>query len=324
MSVGSYPGLSWRRVAISANSRLRRCLPPGSLRDRFSVFLDSIVERKKIPRLEGAELFNDHLLRLRSNGALLDPLRQFVSDKEYVKYYVSGVIGRDYTIDTIRILGCVEDIDRFSVAKVRYVIKPTHMSGNVFILRGANALVDAEVLKTWLRISYYRRSREANYRYLTPKIIVEDYFSADGITDPNDYKVFCFGECPRFIEVDVGRFGRHTRNFYDVVWNRIPFEVKYPGRWEDDVRPKRLDEMLEIASRLAKPFSSIRVDLYAHDDSVKVGELTNCDGGGTEEIRPGTAERWMGACFENSRANTTDGRPSIHGWSASHDTERGA
>ena len=38
-------------------------------------------------------LFNDRLLKIKLDGSLLDPLRQFITDKEYVKYYVSAVVG---------------------------------------------------------------------------------------------------------------------------------------------------------------------------------------------------------------------------------------
>ena len=242
-------------------------------------------------------LFNDHLLRLRSSGALLEPLRQFVSDKEYVKHYVAGVVGGDYTIKTIRVLTSVDEIRRFSVSKLPCVIKPTHMSGKVLVLREERAMADTELLRRWMRTSYYRRSREANYRFLKPKVIVEEFFSGDGVSVPHDYKVFCFHGCPKLIEVDVGRFGVHTRNFYDVMWNRIPIEVKYAGGREDDPRPELLEEMIDVAMKLSRPFASIRVDLYTHDQAVKVGELTSCHGGGTEEVRPSSAEKWLGSLF---------------------------
>ena len=56
--------------------------------------------------------------------------------------------------------------------------------------------------------------------------------------------------------------------------------------------------MIDVARRVSKPFASIRVDLYADDGAVKVGELTTCHGGGTELIQPAVAESWLGDLFE--------------------------
>lgn len=252
---------------------------------------------RRLPHLRHPKLFNDRLLKLKLDGSLLDPLRQFVTDKEYVKYYVAGVVGRAYTLETFDILRSDEDIDRFSVKHAPCVIKPTHMSGPVIVCTDMDIAIDRDMLRGWLRSDYYRKSREVNYKFLEPKIIVEEFFSYDRETVPQDYKVFCFHGHPKLIEVDSDRFIRHTRNFYDIAWNRLDVTVKYPAGESLDPEPSQLSEMLEVARRLSMPFSSIRVDMYANDLMVKVGELTNCHGGGGELIRPASAESWLGEMF---------------------------
>ena len=290
----------WMKPSLKeVMSRSLRALPAGRWSDWIVGFLEFWSRHRRLPNLRDPKLFNDRLLKLKLDGSLLDPLRQFVTDKEYVKYYVAGVVGDAYTLETFDVLRSDDDISRFSVTHVPCVIKPTHMSGPVIVYTDRDVAIDRGVLRAWLRSDYYRKSREVNYKFLKPKIIVEEFFSGDRKTLPQDYKIFCFFGDPKLIEVDSDRFVNHTRNFYDTAWNRIELTVKYPAGNSPDPEPSRLKEMLEVARRLSSPFPSIRVDLYASDDMLKVGELTNCHGGGGELIQPPAAERWLGAMFKD-------------------------
>ena len=291
------PSYSRHPIRFILPTRIRKALPPGPHTEHLVSVLDSVRDLRRWPRLRNPTLFNDHLLRLRSDGSLYDPLRQFVTDKEYVKHYIAGTIGRDYVIPTIAVLRTPWDVDHMVFTHFPCVLKPTHMSGPIHISIDAHTLPDTSLMMKWLRDDYYRSSREANYRFLQPKIIVEEFFSVDGKKPPHDYKIFCFHGEPRLIEVDTDRFRNHTRNFYDLTWNRLPFTIKYPARPQADPRPHDLSRMLEIASVLSSPFPSIRVDLYAHSGVIKIGELTNCHGGGTEVVDPPTAEHWLGSLF---------------------------
>ena len=283
-------------------SRAFRCLPPGRLTDPVVSWVQFVLQHDRIPRLRTPLLFNDRLFKLKIDGTLQDPLRQFVTDKEYVKHYIAGVVGREYTLETYDIVRTPVEAERLRLSSFPCVVKPTHMSGPVLICVDRDTPVDRGLLKHWLRQDYYRQSREENYRFLQPKIIVEEFFSEDGLTLPRDYKVFCFHGCPKLIEVDADRFRNHTRSFYDTEWRRLGVTVKYPAGRHDDARPRNLDRMLHVARELSKPFSSIRVDLYAHDREVRVGELTNCHGGGGEAVHPRAAERWLGDLFMRAPA----------------------
>ena len=285
---------------------MRRFLPVGRWGDVLAAVGDSVVKRGRIPRLRAPRLFSDHLLRLRADGSLKAPLRRYVTDKEHVKEYVAARVGVEYTLGTYAVLHNNEEVDRFVLEQLPCVIKPTHMSGRVLICTDPDEPVDRDKLKRWLRTDYYRMTREANYRNLEWKVIVEEFFSTDGRTVPQDYKVFCFHGCPRLIQVDSDRFRDHARNFYDLGWNRLPIEIARRGKHEDDPRPRRLDEMIEVTRKLSTAFTSIRVDLYVDDHSVKVGELTNCHGGGTETVSPASAEAWLGDLFDQRIEISTD------------------
>ena len=48
----------------------------------------------------------------------------------------------------------------------------------------------------------------------------EAYLEDEGRQELSDYKVMCFGGEPKMIQLHRGRFGFHTKDFYDVTWNQ--------------------------------------------------------------------------------------------------------
>jgi hypothetical protein len=58
--------------------------------------------------------------------------------------------------------------------------------------------------------------------------------------------------------------------------------------------------MREIAERLSQPFDFVRVDLYAHDSRVLVGELTHYPGAGNRSFDPPEWDEKLGAFWTAS------------------------
>ena len=245
--------------------------------------------------------FSDHLFSMKKDGSLLDPLRQFVSDKEYVKYYIGAVVGWQHTVETYKVLYGPDEIDNLELERFPCVLKPTHASGPVLFMTDPNQPLDRELLKNWFGLDYYKRSREQNYKYLRPKVIVEEFFSADGQTVPRDYKIFCFDGVPKLIQVDSDRYTQMSRILYDNDWNRLPVTIKYIGKPEDDPRPAQLEKMLYIATRLSRHFSFVRVDMYTDGVTVKVGELTHSPGSASVHVIPSSGEFTLGRLFERDQ-----------------------
>lgn len=241
--------------------------------------------------------FNDHLFALKAGGMGYDPLIQYVTDKEYAKQYVSSVVGSNYTTETYRILRNKEELKTYVPDRFPCILKPTHSSGQAVICADRSGSLDREKLGRWLYINYYSLSREQNYRHLVPKIIVEEFFSKDGQTVPDDYKIFCFRGVPKLIQVDSGRFSQHTRNLYDTSWNRLPVTYVYPNRTKDDLKPALLGEMLHVAQELSAPFPFVRVDMYSTESEMRVGELTIFPESASGLLRPAEAEFTLGEHF---------------------------
>jgi hypothetical protein len=202
---------------------------------------------------------------------------------------VENVLGSAYLIPTVALLRTEEELSSFSF-KARTVVKPTHSSGQIIVLRNPEdaVRVNREQVASWLRFDYYNVSRERNYYRLQKAVLVEELVF--GFEDPVDCKIFCvFGE-PKLIQVDLARFSAHRRKFFDVEGNPLGFSLEYPMPEEDVNLPKNLSHMLSAARQLSRYFDFVRVDFYSDGSEFKVGELTHCPGSASESFLPRQGE----------------------------------
>ncbi len=261
-----------------------RLLPRIDLIDRAIALFEFCWFHRRLP--SGKLLFNDYLFQIKSSEQIVDPLRVFVSDKEYVKMFVKAVAGDEFNVPTIAVLKSSAEAKSYQYPKT-CCIKPTHMSGEV-ILRSDEADIDFEKIDRWFVESHYKNTRERNYRTLHPKVIVEPIIFND--LNVTDYKFFCYQGQAKLIQLDLDRHLDHTRKFFDRNWNELPFSLAYPRSNGLVQRPKNLEQMLMLADLLSKPFGFVRIDLYSDGENCFVGEVTNCHGNASERFIPHSAE----------------------------------
>jgi hypothetical protein len=270
---------------------LRHLVPHNASFDAVYSYLRFVVSHRRLPSRK--MLFNDVLFRIKLRE-LTDPLRVFVSDKEHLKLYVKATIGDAFNVPTLAVLHSPAEVQNHNFPSA-CCIKSTHASGHV-IIRKAGEPIDKARIISWFRINFYKKKREANYKYLKPKIIVEPLIF-DG--NPIDYKFFCVNGEPRMIQMDTERHTDHQRLLFDPNWNPQSYGLKIKNtRSTPTPRPDNLGEMLRIAGLLSKPFSFVRIDLYSNGRDVFVGEITHCHGSANERFIPASAERIASAiCF---------------------------
>lgn len=260
------------------------CIPENRIGDHFFSFITFFRMHRRIPT--DKPLFNDVLYRIKTTDELIDPLRVFVSDKEFVKLYVKAVAGDQFNVPTIKILHTIEEAKNYQFP-TDCCIKPTHLSGKV-ILRRQNSPINYEEMNRWFASTFYNVNREANYKTLKPKVIVEPLiFDSDNLSD---YKIFCYMGKPKLIQVDVDRKTDHTRKLFDIDWNEMPFSLGYPQSSQQLERPENLGKMLAVASSLSSYFNFVRIDLYSNGEDCFVGEITNCHGNAGESFIPKSGE----------------------------------
>ncbi len=273
-----------RRVIRRVYLALRALLPRNRFGDDIAAFLSFVATHRRLPR--DRRYFNDVLYRMKTSDELYDPLRVFTSDKELVKLYVRAIVGEKYNVPTIAVLRSPEEVDRYDFP-ARCCIKPTQASGPV-IVRIAGEPIDRATIKRWFALDHYRKTREANYRGLRPKVIVEPVIF--GGADLRDYKLFCVNSSLKMLQVDLERHIEHKRAVFDRNWNAQDYDLAHPRPDMVPERPANFAEMIEVAEKLAVGFDFIRVDLYTDGQTCLVGELTHCHGGACEIFTPVSAE----------------------------------
>jgi TupA-like ATPgrasp len=232
------------------------------------------------------------------------------ADKAAVRDYVAAVVGERYLP---RVYAIVDDPAALRDLAVpdAYVVKPTHGSGTAIIVSDSasgEARLPTEpsswvyrhvrpgfaprddvvrIAQGWVAQLYGQGpNREWVYGRMPRRIIVEELLAdADGAI-PDDYKLFVFhGRCA-FVQVDTGRFGRRTQDFFRPDWQHLPLSGGPPGTEPELAKPACLTEMIEVAERLGADTDFVRVDLYDVDGRVVFGELTSFPAGGDSPFDP--------------------------------------
>lgn len=244
--------------------------------------------------LSNPRTYNEKLQWLKLNYRRPEMVQ--VVDNFAVREYVASTVGPEILIPVHGVYDSPDEIEPDSLPDA-FVLKPTHGSGWVMICRDKSQFDWGHAkarLKSWQKRNYYYHAREWAYKQVRPRIVCEELLIGTGGEVPPDYKVFCFGGTPKFIQVDLGRFSDHRRNYYDPSWTPIGVEVLYPRSETEVPRPAALDEMLRLASKLAEPFPFCRVDLYSVGSRIYFGELTFIPDNGVAPIRPQEFDREWG------------------------------
>ena len=241
----------------------------------------------ELPDLENPKTFSEKQQWYKLNEK--NPLMEKCADKVDVREYVTEC-GYGHLLNDI--YGVYDSVKELPIKDLpeKCVIKGAHGSGFNLIVRDKSKVkwgVWKKIMKSWLRQDIYWSGREWVYKNLKKRLVVEKYLE-DKSGGLLDYKFFCFNGKPRFMQLEVGRYTAHnTRNFYDMDWNLMPFgkELEHNPNIEVE-KPEGFEEMKEIAEKLSKPFTFVRVDLYQVGGKIYFGELTFFPAGGAPDFKP--------------------------------------
>ncbi|PKD43279.1 ATP-grasp fold amidoligase family protein [Rhodohalobacter barkolensis] len=261
-----------------------RVLPPR-------LFIRSIYRKRtgKKLNLSSPKTFSEKIQWLKLYYK--NPLLTRMADKAESKKIVKERVGPEYVIPSFKVYNRADDINHSELPE-QFALKATHGSGWNIIETSKESISEKEIrdyFRYWLKKSYYIGSKEWAYKHIQPRVVCEELiFNADG-TLPEDYKFFCFNGTPTYVQVDHGRFEKHTRSFYDAEWNKMPFSIGYPLEETVAEKPRNLEKMFEIAAVLSEELPFLRVDMYNVNGKIYIGELTCYPGNGLERF---SEERW--------------------------------
>ena len=240
------------------------------------------------------------------------------ADKAAVREHVAAVAGAHYLPRVYAVVDNPDDLTTLALPD-SFVMKPTHGSGAVVVVSD-RAHPDAQlppphwgwvyshvrpdaadrdqlvaIATHWLGQLYGQGpNREWVYGQIPPRVLIEELLTTAEGGVPDDVKLFVFhGRC-HFIQLDSGRFGHRTQDFFDPSWQHLPLSGGPPWADPTPTRPDRLEELIELAETLAQGTDFVRVDLYHLPDRIVFGELTNYPAGGDSPFYPARFDRVFG------------------------------
>lgn len=234
-------------------------------------------------------------------------------DKYRVREYVENKIGKEYLIPILGVWDNPEKIN-FEDLPLKFVLKCNHNSGlGMCVCTNKNSLQKDKVidgLRQGLAQNYYYVCREWAYKNVKPKVIAEQFMEDDYLKNLNrkgllDYKFYCFNGEPKFLYVGYANIKDNVKHdlfsFYNLDWSKadfyrtdhesLPFEVP---------KPKKLNDMIDIAKKLSEEIPFVRVDLYYINEKIYFSELTFYPGGGFGYFSPKEWEERIGSWIKLS------------------------
>ena len=137
-----------------------------------------------------------------------------------------------------------------------------------------------EKLNKWQKCKYWLSNSEMHYKKIPKKIICEAFLEQNDKESLTDYKVYCFNSIPTAILVINDRGGTVKGEFFDIEWNELQSNNKYPKPTNKTEKPKCLDQIINASRVLSEEFPFVRCDFYVINDKLYFGELTFTPAGG--------------------------------------------
>jgi hypothetical protein len=281
-----------RRWWHDANEDIRRRVAAHFVSDRD--YLSRLYRRQfgRAPNLDSPSGFNEKIL-----------IKILTDRRPYLTLFSDKLRVRDHVLRTAPGLSFPalywwsDRVDNFPFAELpeAFVLKANHGSGwNILVERKSHVRREDLVAaaRKWLRSDFTLVGREWAYRNIHRAVYAEELLSGRAIPPP-DYKLFVFSGKVRVIQVDEGRFARHTQVLYDEDWNPIEGTVA-AAQGRATSPPATLPAMIACAEAISLGVDFVRVDLYDIDGRIYFGELTSSPNKGLSPFRPASLDQWFG------------------------------
>jgi hypothetical protein len=263
-------------------------------------FSDEQYLKRTFKRLQGYELdlknprtLNEKLQWLKINDRKDYHITN--ADKYAAREYIRSTFGEEYLIPLAFETTNYDSLRPENMPNYPCAVKTNHGFGNTVIIRDKNKVNWDRLRKDyrcWLKTNYYYYDREWQYKSIKPRIIIEKMLICNNGKVPNDYKLNFIEGKLEFIYVSVDREGTNKRNIYDPDWNPLYFTWARKGKELSKLRgneiqpPPTLQKMIEFGTVIAKMYKYVRVDFYDVDGVLFFGEITQCHGGGFDQMKP--------------------------------------
>ena len=152
-----------------------------------------------------------------------------------------------------------------------------------------------ETTRAWLKGDHSLKAGEWQYRWLKPRLLIEEFLAGANDMPPPDHKFFCFHGRVEFVAVDEDRMNNPRSSYFDRAFNKLPFEYSYPPIEHEVDRPACWHEMVSMAEALSRGEPFLRVDLYCVNGAPVCGELAAHPASGFDPFEPPEWDATFGA-----------------------------
>lgn len=236
-----------------------------------------VVKLRRIPNVMNPKDLNDYIQNLK----LFDQTQEKIvlSDKLLVKDWVKSFGIKHLNIP--KTLAIISNYKQYVDMKldVPHVLKVNHDSGGVEIVSEKPFQIDQAKfikLENRLRYQFGDISGEWPYKYIEPKLFVEEFLDFEG-KQPDDYKFYCVDGKVKFCHFIYGRDKKTPFEKLidrDAVDLHINLHPKFNYGYKDFIVPENWLQMIQVCETLSQDFPLVRVDLYSVSGSIYFGEVT--------------------------------------------------
>ncbi len=244
------------------------------------------IKMNKKLDLKNPKSFNEKINWLKLYGR--QPRYTKMADKYEAREYIKKTIGEQYLVPLIGVYDNANDIP-YEKLPDKFILKCNHDSKSSVICWDKSTFdyqKGIDYVNKKLVRNYYYYFREWVYKDINRRIVVEHLLD-DGDEKLMDYRIFCFNGQPVMISVDYNKISDFTRHLYTPEWEYIKAGIKYQYAQTRIIkRPKQMDKMLELASKLSAGIPFLRVDMYLVYGKIYAGELTFYPAAGYSQFTP--------------------------------------
>jgi hypothetical protein len=231
----------------------------------------------------------------------LNPLYIVLCDKLAVRDFISERVGSEFLVPLLWTGNNPEAIP-FDALIPPYIVKSTHSTAHTIIVEDRATQNEEAMRKTaraWLEACHGTRSDEIGYVNVPHRLVAEELLLQKDGSPPIERKFFVFHGIAKVVR-SVTMCGKNQTpmvSYHTSDWTQLPWKVLHPPPRPVNP-PRRLDEMIRIAERLAAGLEHVRVDMYECDDEIYVGEMALYPFSGHHSFQPDSADFLLGSYWD--------------------------
>jgi TupA-like ATPgrasp len=240
-----------------------------------NIHLLCLYQLSEFPNLVDCRDYNDRIQWLK----LFDQGPEVVrcSDKLGLRDFVEARLGTGYLPQLLQVASRYDELD-FAALPSRFVIKTNHDSGSVILVPSKDTIDHAanrQTIGASLARVYGWEKGEWAYSLIEPRVFAEAYLGSEQAERPADFKFHCVDGRVAWLQYIYDR-GRGTKEAIVDTQGRVtPMHFDHNMQHSEAFeKPAAWDDLVRVAEVLAQGFKYVRVDLYAFDSRIVVGEMT--------------------------------------------------